>query len=120
MKAGVPLRLAIKVSRIDGSRCTPLAGAPVDLWHCDVLGVYSDVEDPGFTTIGQKFLCGFQRTDPAVTAQFTTIYPWWFHGRTVHLHFKIRTRPSSGPGYQFTSQLYFDDPLTDRVHALAP
>ena len=30
------------------------------------------------------------------------------------------TRPSSGPGHEFTSQLYFDDALTDRVHALAP
>ncbi len=120
VKAGVPLRLAIKVSRIDGSRCTPLAGASVDLWHCDALGVYSDVENPGFNTIGQKFLRGFQRTDPAGTAQFTTIYPGWYHGRTVHVHFKIRTRPYSGPGDQFTSQLYFDDALTDRVHALAP
>ncbi len=120
VKAGVPLRLAIKVSRINDSGCPPLAGASVDLWHCDALGVYSDVEDPRFNTIGQQFLRGFQRTDAAGTAQFTTIYPGWYHGRTVHVHFKIRTAPPAARGYQFTSQLYFDDALTDRVHALAP
>jgi hypothetical protein len=34
----------------------------------------------------------------------------------VHLHFKVRV-PS---GHQFTSQLYFDDALTDRVHGNPP
>jgi len=38
----------------------------------------------------------------------------------VHIHFKIRTDPSSAQGHEFTSQMYFDDALTDRVHALAP
>jgi hypothetical protein len=27
----------------------------VDVWHCDALGVYSDVTDPGFSTAGRKF-----------------------------------------------------------------
>ena len=33
---------------------------------------------------------------------------------------QIRTDRTSRPGYEFTSQLYFDDALTDRVHALPP
>jgi protocatechuate 3,4-dioxygenase beta subunit len=52
--------------------------------------------------------------------RFLTVYPGWYPGRTVHLHFKIRTDPSAQRGYEFTSQLYFDDALTDRVHAVEP
>jgi len=42
IKAGVPLRLAFAVSRIAGAACLPLAGAQVDVWHCDAVGRYSD------------------------------------------------------------------------------
>ena len=36
--------------------------------------------------------------------------------RRVHIHFKIRI----ADGYDFTSQLFFDDPLTDEVFAQPP
>jgi hypothetical protein len=36
----------------------------------------------------------------------------------VHIHFKVR--PQDAPAYAFSSQLFFDDTLTDRVHALPP
>src|ERR1700693_2852741 len=35
VQRGVPLRLTFKVSRLSGAGCTPLAGAQVDVWHCD-------------------------------------------------------------------------------------
>ena len=70
--------------------------------------------------MGKKFLRGYQVTDSEGVARFTTIYPGWYPGRTVHVHFKIRSKPSSKPGFDFTSQLYFDDALTDRVHAQPP
>jgi hypothetical protein len=38
----------------------------------------------------------------------------------VHIHFKIRTDPSSELGQEFTSQLYFDDSLSDQVHSQEP
>ena len=100
--------------------CAPLAGAVVDLWHCDHRGVYSDVRDPDFNTVGKKFLRGYQVTDSAGVARFTTIYPGWYSGRTVHAHFKVRSAPSATPGFDFTSQLYFDDALTDEVYARKP
>jgi protocatechuate 3,4-dioxygenase beta subunit len=117
---GVPLQLGFMVTRISGNTCTPLAGAQVDVWQCNALGVYSDVTDPGFRTVGQKFLRGYQVTDPTGAAQFVTIYPGWYPGRTVHIHFKIRTTPTASRGRAFTSQLYFDDAFTDRVHTQAP
>src|SRR4028118_265283 len=117
VKQGIPLRLVFHVSQIDGSSCTPLTGAAVDLWHCDALGVYSDVTDPSFSTVGKKFLRGYQVTDANGTVEFVTIYPGWYPGRTVHIHFKIRTDSASQRGYEFTSQLYFADALTDQVQA---
>ena len=120
IKPGARLDLAFKVSRLSADVCAPLAGALVDVWHCDHLGVYSDVEDPDFNTVGKKFLRGYQATGPDGVARFTTIYPGWYHGRTVHVHFKIRSAPSRAPGFEFISQLYFDDTLTDEVHARPP
>ena len=82
--------------------------------------MYSDVSDPGFSTVGQKFLRGYQVTDANGVAGFTTIYPGWYPGRAIHIHFKVRSDPSSSSGFEFTSQLFFDDELTDQVHAQQP
>jgi len=120
VKPGTPLALTFLVSRLSAGNCQPLPGCQVDLWQCDALGVYSDVHDPGFNTVGQKFLRGYQIADAHGEARFTTVYPGWYAGRTVHLHFKVRAEPSAQRGFEFTSQLYFDDALTDRVHAAAP
>ncbi|HEY7407957.1 MAG TPA: intradiol ring-cleavage dioxygenase [Gemmatimonadaceae bacterium] len=121
IKAGAPLELAIVVSRIgERGACTPVAGAHVDVWQCDAAGIYSGVRDPSFDTLGQQFLRGYQLTDASGTARFTTIYPGWYRGRTVHVHFKVRTEPAAARGHEFTSQIYFDDALTDRVHAREP
>lgn len=122
VKPGVPLHLAFHVSRVVGSSCSPLSGAIVDVWQCDALGFYSAVRDmsAGFDTRGKKFLRGYQTTDGNGIAEFLTIYPGWYAGRTVHIHFKIRTRPASGRAQEFTSQLYFDESITDQVHTEAP
>ena len=120
VRPGTPLALAFAVSRIDGASCAPFEGVLVDVWHCDALGVYSDVVDPGFDTTGQKFLRGYQVTDAAGAASFVTVYPGWYSGRTVHIHFKLRTDPEAEVALEFTSQLYFDDALTDVVYTVAP
>jgi len=117
---GLPLRVTFRVSRAGAGGCAPLPHAHVELWQCDASGVYSGVRDGDSGAAGQKFLRGFQLTDGSGAARFTTIYPGWYPGRTVHLHFLIRVGSSPSRRGEFTSQLYFDDGLTDRVHALAP
>jgi protocatechuate 3,4-dioxygenase beta subunit len=114
------LTLAFVVSQISDASCAPLAGATVDIWHCDVLGVYSGVSDPGFDTSGQSWLRGYQVTDENGRAEFTTIYPGWYSGRAVHIHFKIRTTVTGNETYEFTSQFFFDDALSDQVFTQAP
>ena len=120
VKAGTPLLLTLAVSTVRDRACTPLAGAHVDVWHCDALGVYSGVKDPHFETTGHHYLRGWQRTDQKGEARFRTIYPGWYPGRAVHIHFKVRTDPAADRGHVFTSQLYFDDALTSRVHQAPP
>lgn len=113
---GVQLDLTFRVTQVTDGACTPLAGVQVDIWHCDADGIYSDTSELGMDTVGQKFLRGYQITDESGMANFTTIYPGWYEGRAVHIHFKMRT----DAGYDFTSQLFFDDTLTDEVFAQAP
>ena len=38
----------------------------------------------------------------------------------MHIHFKVRAPGENGRTDEFTSQLYFQDELTDRVHAAQP
>jgi protocatechuate 3,4-dioxygenase beta subunit len=120
VKAGTPLDLVLAVSGLRAGNCAPLSGAHVDIWHCDAMGVYSGVKDPGFDTVGQSFLRGYQITDDAGEARFRTIYPGWYPGRAVHIHFKIRTDPGSARGHEFISQLYFDEALTGQVYSRMP
>jgi protocatechuate 3,4-dioxygenase beta subunit len=119
---GVALDLALRVDRIDGNSCSPFAGVLVDIWQCDATGRYSDVADTEarFDTSGKKFLRGSLFTDAEGIAQFVTIYPGSYPGRTPHIHFKVRAPAGSDKGYELTSQLYFDDALTSEIYRHAP
>jgi protocatechuate 3,4-dioxygenase beta subunit len=92
----------------------------VDIWHCDASGQYSGVSDPGSNTQGLQFLRGYQLTNANGAVQFLTIYPGWYSGRAVHIHFTIRMKAADGQDYQFTSQFFFDENVTDQVHELEP
>jgi protocatechuate 3,4-dioxygenase beta subunit len=117
LSAGLPLSLAFALSRVTNGSCAPLPGAVIDIWQCDAAGIYSGVSGPGQPS---QALRGLQVTDAQGRASFTTIYPGWYQGRAVHVHFKIRTPAAATAAYEFTSQLFFDETLTDRVHAQPP
>ncbi len=123
VRQGIPLKLKFNVARISDASCTALAGAQVHVWHSDASGRYSDVGAHNASGASLQFLRGYQLTDAMGTAQFMTIFPGWYGGRTAHIHFKIRLAAPSGSAartQEFTSQLYFDDALQDRVFATAP
>ena len=118
---GAPLALQFVLSRVTPSgACAVLPGAQVDIWHCDASGRYSDVADRNADTRGHQFLRGYQISDAQGVVRFATIYPGWYRGRAVHIHFKVRTPGENGRTDEFTSQLYFADELTDRVHSAEP
>jgi protocatechuate 3,4-dioxygenase beta subunit len=107
---GVPL--ALRVTVVDASTCKAIKGAAVDIWHCDASGAYSGVGQAA----GGTFLRGIQRTDAKGVATFTTIYPGWYPGRTVHIHVKVHL----GGNVVHTGQLYFPDSLPDTVFRRRP
>ena len=92
---GAELRLGVRVR--DASDCTPIPDAVVDIWHCDAEGSYS--EEP------ETYCRGAQVTNREGIAEFTTVYPGWYPGRTVHIHGKVHLDSRT----VLTTQFYFDD-----------
>jgi protocatechuate 3,4-dioxygenase beta subunit len=117
VQAGVALRLRINVYDAESS-CAAVQGATVDVWHSNAAGVYSDVS--ANNTVGRKFLRGLQTTDANGLAEFVTVYPGWYSGRAIHIHFKVRKFDGSTKTYEFTSQIFFDDSLNNTVMARSP
>ena len=104
---GTPLRLGVRVRDL-ARGCDPISDAVVDVWHCDATGSYSEP--------GQTYLRGVQVTNGDGIVEFTTIYPGWYPGRTVHIHAKVHLDKRT----VLTTQFYFDDGVTDRVFSLEP
>ncbi len=118
-RPGVPLALELRLLAVSAEGCVPLRGARVDLWHCDAAGIYSDV--PASGTGGQDFLRGYQVAGSDGRVAFLTIYPGWYAGRAVHVHARVRVFDAwSEVSTETTTQLFFDDAVTDLVHGTEP
>jgi protocatechuate 3,4-dioxygenase beta subunit len=110
-RPGTPLLLRTFV--VDASTCRPIRNAAVDIWHADAGGVYSGF---GAGASSRTFMRGIQRTNAKGLAQFRTVYPGWYQGRTVHIHVKVHV----GGNVLHTGQLYFPDSVTDAAYRRAP
>jgi protocatechuate 3,4-dioxygenase beta subunit len=129
-KPGTPLTLRLTV--VSAATCTPIKGAVVDIWHCDATGIYSGFQQastgaspgggpgsPGGNagpTDHATFLRGIQLTNAQGVAEFKTIYPGWYRGRTTHIHVKVHV----GGSVAHTGQLFFPDSLTSKVYQTGP
>jgi protocatechuate 3,4-dioxygenase beta subunit len=123
-RAGSALRLGLRLSAHRGEA---VAGADVEIWHCDAEGRYSGFppNNPGVGVdpspqratyqADETFLRGRQTTDHTGQVEFRTIYPGWYPGRTVHVHLMMHTRART-----YTSQLYFPEDVTSAVFANDP
>ena len=115
-RAGVPLEMLLQVV---GTDCAPIAGARVDIWHCDAQGNYSGYAGQGSDrtadTKGETFLRGTQMTAADGVARFTTIWPGWYRGRTTHLHYKVFLDEAT----VLTSQIFLPDALSEYIYAHA-
>ena len=112
---GVPLRLRFIV--LDAANCTPVSAASVDVWHTRADGYYSGYPGQGdqhnVDTSGGTFMRGTQVADARGEALFHTVYPGWYDGRTVHIHFKIFIDDKN----MLTGQIYFPDALSQYIFA---
>jgi protocatechuate 3,4-dioxygenase beta subunit len=110
-RPGAPMLLRTFV--VDATTCRPIKNAAVDIWHADAGGVYSGF---GAGASSRTFMRGIQRTNAHGLAQFRTVYPGWYQGRTVHIHVKVHV----GGNVVHTGQLFFSDSLTDAVYRRTP
>lgn len=74
--------------------CKPVAGALIDLWHCDDNGEY---DNSGYRCRGHQFV------DANGRYAFRTIVPALYPGRTRHFHVKVQAPRER----VLTTQLYF-------------
>lgn len=117
---GLPMRLALRV--VKAGTCEPVEGATVDVWHTNAAGIYSalptgSICNPAGEDVSQKhFMRGVQATDANGRVDFDTVFPGWYSGRTIHIHFTVRV----GDQEYVTSQLFFDDAFTDQLLATHP
>lgn len=112
---GAPLRMRFVV--MDAATCTPVPGARVDVWQTRADGYYSGYPRQGdrrnVDTSGTTFLRGHQIADSRGEVTFRSIYPGWYLGRTVHVHFKILIDGKD----LLTGQMYFPDALSQYIFA---
>ena len=116
-RPGTPLLVAIQL--VEAGSCAPIPDAVVDIWHPDAVGQYSGFSGQGDNnsdTSGESFLRGQQTTDDNGLVEFETIYPGWYPGRTVHIHFKAYTDERTF----VTSQMYFPDDVSDTAFLAEP
>lgn len=145
-EAGVEMHLHLRVVDLSQPDCdgkgVGLADVEVYIWHTDGQGFYS-----GFGTRGtaneqkpdspyagrpgqndldtsERFCRGVQTTNADGVVSFQSIFPGWYNGRDVHIHFVCFKKGSTSMGrttyrggsHIFTTQFYFDPAFTDSVH----
>jgi protocatechuate 3,4-dioxygenase beta subunit len=109
-RPGTLLKLGVRVR--DAAACEPIENAIIDVWQCDAAGSYS-----GFNGAeGETYLRGAQVTNADGIAEFKTLYPGWYPGRTVHIHLKVHLDKQT----VLTTQLFTNRDTDDAVFTKAP
>lgn len=90
-RTGYALSINLTIGNSNNS-CAALAGAIVDIWHCDAEGNYSEYGGSGMQSTNYQslhFLRGRQTTDVNGLVTFTSIFPGWYSGRATHIHVHV-------------------------------
>ncbi len=145
---GVEMQLHLRVLDATSANCngTPVEDIDVYIWHTDGQGYYSgfgtpggaDEQHPDAPYAGvpssanlentMRFCRGIQTTNKDGVVSFRSIFPGWYNGRDIHIHFVAFKRDSTARGrvdynkqnsqnqWLFTTQCYFDPALSRSVH----
>jgi len=120
---GLPMQLCLQL--ID-RQCRPLRGYQIEVWHCDTRGVYSaDTRNSASSNRFSARFCsagdaaaqnsawfrGVLTTDADGRVNFKTIFPGWYPGRTIHIHFAV----SNGQRSSLVSQFCFSDAMAKAI-----
>jgi protocatechuate 3,4-dioxygenase beta subunit len=138
---GTEMQLHLRVLSAGAGACgtAPLKDVEIYVWHVDAQGFYSGFGEPGEQTPDQvyrfrpgpndldnntRFCRGAGVSDAAGVVSFRSIFPGWYNGRDLHVHLMVlkrgsragSRRPYRGGDHLYTTQLYFEPALIDRVH----
>lgn len=131
-QAGVPLLLDYQV--IDIESCEPIPKVYLEIWHCNATGVYGGVvaNGNGDTTdasnLDNTFLRGIQPTNADGVAQFESVFPGHYTGRTPHIHVMVHTNATLQANETLgldnyashVGQTFFDQTLITAVETTEP
>jgi protocatechuate 3,4-dioxygenase beta subunit len=142
---GIEMQLHLRILDSTSTDCngTPAPDVDVYIWHTDAQGYYSGFGNPGDQQPDMpyagvpgrndldntdRFCRGVQTTDANGVVSFRTIYPGWYNGRDIHIHFLALKKGSTALGrvayskantsnqWLFTTQFYFDPEFSASVH----
>jgi protocatechuate 3,4-dioxygenase beta subunit len=123
-------RFDLELEVVSMPDCQPVAGAIVEIWHCDAEGTYSGYPegmahdlwktlmvtgtgDESVAPVNEaRFLRGAQVTGRDGRVAFRTVFPGWYEPRAPHVHFKV----VAGEREYLTSQFYFEPAFCDRLY----
>ncbi|CAM3617810.1 Dioxygenase [Vibrio aerogenes CECT 7868] len=121
-QTGLPMMLCLQL--ID-QNCEPLSGYEIEVWHCNVDGLYSgdttgSSDTSGFSSgfctdndseaLASRWFRGIQVTDSSGRVNFKSCFPGWYSSRVIHIHFRVRNNNSDEVISQFT---FTDDFCTE-------
>jgi protocatechuate 3,4-dioxygenase beta subunit len=113
---GVPTTVEMTLLDVAGGG-TPLAGAAVYLWHCNIDGHYSLYDQD---VAGENYLRGVQESDGYGKVTFKTVFPAAYAGRWPHIHFEVYSSlddATSAGSKLKTSQLALPQETCELVYA---
>ncbi len=117
-REGVPLTVALMVQ---DQSCNPITDATIDIWACDARGHYAgytaspdEVATTGDHVTPQtddRFCRGVYGVDADGIAEFDTIYPGYYAGRAIHIHFKLHIDDTA----YITNQALMPEDMNTRI-----
>lgn len=122
-QTGLPMMLCLQLVDED---CNPLSGYEIEVWHCDVEGIYSgDTSDSsyagGFSSsfctgndgqaLQSKWFRGIKVTNSSGRVDCYSCFPGWYSSRVIHIHFRVKNNNSD----EVISQFTFSDEFVDAI-----
>ncbi|RVX38346.1 protocatechuate 3,4-dioxygenase beta subunit [Nonomuraea polychroma] len=100
-----------------GGNGTPPSGAPTGAPPSAGTGGGGEGDMADLTpTDDKRYLRGAQVTNSDGIVEFTTIWPGWYRGRTIHIHAMVHFSSER----VLTTQMMFDEKLNSTVMAMSP
>lgn len=115
-RMGIALRINLRI--LDKNKnCSPLSNAPVDVWHCDSHGKYSEYGNNWLQSedlTQAHFLRGRHTSDADGNVSFISIFPGYYPGRAPHIHLEVLNEEKES---LLVTQIAFPEDICDTVYA---